>query len=461
VKIVIDHQIRLIDVPKELIDWLAEQLTFVNPKYTEAVNNGRSTYGLKPYIYLFKTIPQGIVIPRGYLGLLEETLIGQGHNIEIVDNRIILPPINVDSLINLRPYQEKAKINLTKKSHGLLVAPAASGKTIMGLDLFSSLRQKMLWVTHTNRLANQVIDRIDSVFNDISKKDVGFIGAGKWNIGDKITIGMVPTLVRRELELLALGKEFGLVIIDETHHVPASTFIKVLGYFSSYYMYGLTATPYRRDKLEGMMFAAVGPINATVDRKELRKRGNIITPKVIKRIVRSEKVEINDFHYVMSNIVMKNEARLYMIINDVIKEINNNNYCIVISTRKVYCENIYSILESKLPGKSVIATGDYSRKHNDAQVKKIEDGEVNALITTFELLGEGFDVQRLNRGFIVLPFREKARVEQAVGRIQRTHKDKTDAILYDYVDCDIGILKNQFRHRAEVYSSLGMKIMEI
>jgi superfamily II DNA or RNA helicase len=108
--------------------------------------------------------------------------------------------------------------------------------------------------------------------------------------------------------------------------------------------------------------------------------------------------------------------------------------------------------------KSAIATGDYTKTHNNEQVAKLENGEATVLVTTFELLGEGFDVQKLNRGFIALPFREKARVEQSVGRIQRTHEDKTDAILYDYVDVDIGILNNQYSHRVKAYESLGMKI---
>ena len=392
-------------------------------------------------------------------------MIGQGLNISIKDNRILTPPISIPSNIRLRPYQREAKFNLLSHPNGMLVAPAGSGKTIMGLDIFASVRQPMLWLTHTNRLSNQVIERIigtndqSPIFSDITKDEIGFIGGGKMKIGDRITIGMIPTLVRRKDELLSIGKKFGIVIVDEAHHVPASTFLEVINYFSSYYLYGLTATPYRRDKLENVMFATIGLPNAKVSRKKVKKLGGIITPKVIKRTVLSEKWDGNDFHYITRELLMTNERRLSMIVQDIHREAAEGNYCIVINTRKLYCE---MILEALLPhwDKTVIANGDYSRKHNDEQVEKIESGEATVLITTFELLGEGFDVPKLNRGFIALPFREKTRVEQAVGRIQRPCEGKKDAIIYDYVDENIGILKNQFMHRAMAYRLLGMRITD-
>ncbi|KKN37794.1 hypothetical protein LCGC14_0759950 [marine sediment metagenome] len=464
-KLIIDSSLKLLDAPKDVTDWFIEQLTFNNPKFEEAMKYGRYTNSIRQYIKLYRRLPNGIVLPRGFLQIIEDSIIGQGLNISIKDNRILTPPISISSNIKLRPYQRGAKFNLLSHPNGMLVAPAGSGKTIMGLDLFASVRQSMLWLTHTNRLSNQVIERIigtddhPPAFSDITRDEIGFIGGGKMKLGDRITIGMIPTLVRRKDELLAIGKKFGIVIIDEAHHVPASTFLEVISYFSSYYLYGLTATPYRRDKLENVMFATIGLPNAKVAREEVKKLGSIITPIVVKRIVPSEKWEGNDFPYIITELLLTNELRLSMIVQDIHREATKGNYCIVINTRKQYCE---MILETLLPywDKAVIATGDYSRKHNNEQVEKIERGEATVLITTFELLGEGFDVPKLNRGFIALPFREKTRVEQAVGRIQRACEGKKDAIIYDYVDENIGILKNQFMHRAMTYRLLGMKIID-
>jgi len=463
-RLLIDNQLYLMDIPSDLRQYFIENLTFVNPQYSSAMKMGKSTKGVSKSIELYKLGPNIISIPRGYLQIVEECLIGRGFNINIRDNRVIHSPIDMISKIKLRPYQTQAKSDLLVHPNGVLVAPAASGKTVVGLDLFATLKQRTLWLTHTSRLARQVIDRIvgdddkPPMFLDIKREDIGFIGAGKWSIAEHFTVGMIPTLVRRDPQLLELGKKFGLVIIDEAHHVPASTFMSVIKYFSSYYLYALTATPYRRDKLEGMMFATIGLPNAVVERKGLKEIGSIITPKVIKRVVPSAVHEGNDYHDILVNKVMPNPIRLKMIVEDITREAQAGNYCIIISIRKAYCEAIHAYLQRNFSDKVVIATGDYTKKHNESQIKAIEQNDANILITTFELLGEGFDIDKLNRGFIVLPFRERVRVEQSVGRIQRPAKNKSDAILYDYVDENIGVLANQFLHRAMTYRSLGMRI---
>jgi len=455
----------LLNIPQPMTDWLVAQLTIDNPLFLEAVKHGRYIKNIPPSLKMYKLLQTGIVIPRGYLQLLEDIMIGRGLDLTIVDNRVLLPPVSYKFEAKLTPYQVIARFKLLTHPNGMLIAPAASGKTVIGLNLVATLRQPTLWLTHTKRLAKQVIDRIvgseehPPIFSDIDRKEIGLIGMGKNKIGERITIGMIPTLARNEEFLLENGKKFGLIILDEAHHAPASTFTKVLTYLSSYYLYGLTATPYRRDKLEELMFACIGQGNAIVQRREVKKQGRIITPSVKPRIVPMPVVESNDYHEIISEVVLPAEHRKNLITNDVIREARRGSYCIVISTRKSYCEDLFKKI-FEYWSKTVIATGDYTQKHNDEQVKKIEGDEATVLITTFELLGEGFDVPKLNRAFLALPFREKARVEQMVGRIQRTTSGKEDAIIYDYIDANIGILNNQYLSRLAVYKSLGMPILE-
>jgi len=457
-KLIIDSSLTLQNIPSEFKAWFIEELTFENPKYREAKKQGRWTKNIPRYLDLYTDTLNGIIIPRGYLQVIEDAIIGQGHSISITDNRVLLSPIFLQSNIKLFKYQQKYKYALLSHPNGVLVSPAGSGKTILGLDLIASLHQKALWLTHTNRLASQVKDRMLSCFTDLDEKEIGMIGAGKFSIGNRITIGMIPTLVRRENELLSIGREFGLVILDETHHAPASTFLKVLSYFSSFYMYGLTATPRRRDGLEGMMFASIGMANAVIPRRSVSKAKKIITPIVYKRTVYSNVVEDNDYAFILREIIPRNKARLSQIVSDIIYEAKQGNLCIAISTRKAYAEQVFELVKRTWPAVG-IATGDYSTKDNDEAVFKLERREITVLITTFELLGEGFDVKELNRAFLITPFREKTRVEQAVGRIQRVAEGKKDAILYDYVDENIGILRNQFIDRAMTYRMLGIQII--
>jgi len=464
-KIIIDSRVKLLNIPSNLVDWLVKQLTFVNPVYVEAMKRRRYIGDTKRYIELYSLNPTGITIPRGYLQIVEDALIGKGNSVTIVDNRILDRPLSVKSNIILRPYQKAAKLDLFKHPNGILVAPAGSGKTIMGLDIFATVKQKMLWLTHTNRLAEQVIERIVGTEHDnptilnITKDDIGIIGSGKKKLGNKITIGMIQTLARNTELLIDISQEFGLVIIDEAQHVPSSTFLKVVNYLSAYYLYSLTATPYRRDKLESIMFATIGKPNAIIKREEVKKEKGIITPLVITRKIKGPIYDGNNFHHIIKELLIPNELRSNIIATDIINEAKQGNYCIAIGTRKSYCEIIYNKV-SKYWNKTGIATGDYTKKFNSLQVKRLENGEVTVLVVTFQLLGEGFDVKKLNRGFIILPFKERVMVEQAVGRIQRTCQDKNNALLYEYLDEGIGILENQFRERKNVYYSLNMRINE-
>jgi superfamily II DNA or RNA helicase len=336
-KLIIDNQLRLLNAPEELRSWFATQLTFDNPLYLEAVKRNRYLRDIHPHIYMYKPLPDGIVLPRGYLQLIEGSMVGKGLDLSIKDNRVLLPPISIKSNIILRSYQKEAKLALLSHPNGMLIAPAGSGKTIMGLDIFASVRQKMLWLTHTNKLFDQVVERILEVFPDVSREEIGLIGGGKMDIGDRITIGMIPTLARKESILPEIGKKFGLVIIDECHHLAATTFIKVASYFSSYYLYACTASVHRRDGLENMLYAAAGLPNAIIKRKSVREEGGIITPELVVRQVPALWLyEGNDFNYIIKELVIPNQNRLLLITNDIVREAREGRHCIAISTRKQY-----------------------------------------------------------------------------------------------------------------------------
>lgn len=601
-KIIIDNNVTLLNIPQKLKNWLLEALTFNNPVFEEAVKYGRYVGNIPEFISLAKTVPGGIIVPRGYLQVIEKGLIYKNIPLKIVDNRILKPPINVVSKIKPFLYQKAARRNLLRHPNGILLAPAGSGKTVMALYLFATLHQPMLWITHTNQLVNQVIDRINFFLEDVGR--IGFIGRGNIELGDKITVALVQTLIRRKEYLPELGREFGLVIVDEClvagtkilmldgsvkniedikngditifgkvsnkfsrltdktiilqggfgtiegtpthqlpyipagkiintanvilgtldtiqeddhllcinksvnhnsksiiyneieynclpvtkkisvnkhtivydftttehlfiangvlssncHHTPSKTFTEVISHFSSYYLYGLTATPNRRDKLEDLMYASIGDINAYIPRKIADK--NLVDKTIVKKVSLRCATYIGNNYSHAIKAVCNSEVRTNRIIEDIIYEVEKGNYCLVISVRKSYCEKLYEELKKKWP-RTGLATGDYSKTYNEEQVSKLENGEITILVTTFHLLGEGFDVPKLNRGFLVLPFRNKTYTEQAIGRIQRRCEGKTEAVMYDYVDDNIGILKAQFWHRADVYNKVGAMIEEV
>jgi len=136
------------------------------------------------------------------------------------------------------------------KEFGTLSAPTGSGKTVMALYMIAVRKQPALIVVHNKDLALQWVDRIGE-FLKISEKDVGFIGGGKNNIGEKITVSLVQSLYKCAEDT---ARHISFLIVDECHRCPSRTFTEAVSEFDSRYMLGLSATPYRRDQLSKLIF---------------------------------------------------------------------------------------------------------------------------------------------------------------------------------------------------------------
>jgi superfamily II DNA or RNA helicase len=254
------------------------------------------------------------------------------------------------------------------------------------------------------------------------------------------------------------------ILSSNCHHVPATTFSTILSHLNSYYLYGLTATAYRRDGLEHLIFQNIGNVTSEVSKNDVAKHGGIIPPKILYVPLNTgNQVSENNVSNIFKHHILFNVERNTRIKNDVVKEARAGNFCIVASGRRNHCDILYEMIKNEWP-RTGIATGKYSKKKIDKAVNAFDTNEITVLVTTPELLGEGFDIDFLNRLFIATSFRTESRVEQLIGRIQRFHPDKKDAIVYDYVDTNIGVFANQFysKHgkcRSNVYERLGLQVL--
>lgn len=466
-KITIANRIRIQDSPEWLKQQLIQDLTVPNPEFIQAEQQGYSTWGIDRFINNFTILnDDSIIVPRGMRKDIIQYAEDYDLPFEIVDQRPkFTARSDIDTrLIDFRPYQLQPihEVVVEGETEGMIVAPAGSGKTVLGIALAAALGIPTLWITHTNQLAIQTGERLKHFLPSLEDEDIGFIGGGKWKIGNFFTIAMVQTLVRRK-DLHKIMNDFGLIVVDEAHHCPASIFRKVVVQFNPIYLIGLTATPYRRDKLERLMFQVMGKIITRITVDDVEGHGGIIMPVVKYKTIDSKRVEINNVAKILKDHIVENTDRNAVIVGDVVREAMAGNYCIVVSDRKVHCEILNELISISWK-KTGIATGDYSRNYVQEQVRRFEENEITVLVTTFSLLGEGFDIAFLNRAFIAMPFRAEGKVEQLVGRIQRVADGKNDAIVYDYVDHNIGVLKNQFFAgekkpcRFNAYTRLGMKV---
>ena len=222
-----------------MINQVRSFLTLDNPKYLEAQKRGYFTGNIEPKIYCFKEDSDYIYTYRGYLGSLIPFLCQNGYQYQLIDNRRKLPEVDFNFQGDLRVYQQKAVMEALQKHFGIIVAPPGSGKTVMSLATIAERKQCTLIIVHTKELLNQWVTRITQYLG-IPKEEVGIIGNGKEAI-KPITVGMVQTLRKRDLE--EISKHFGFLFVDECHHTPASTFLKVVSAFDSYYNAGLKCYP--------------------------------------------------------------------------------------------------------------------------------------------------------------------------------------------------------------------------
>lgn len=260
--------IRKSDLSDGIINQIRSYLTMVNPKYEDAEKYGYYTGDIEPHIFAYHEDEDFLYCYRRYIGSLIPFLCRNGYKYQIVDQRRKLPEINFSFHGELREYQLQAVNNALQKHFGIIVAPCGSGKTVMGLSIVAQRRQPSLIICHTKELLNQWAERITQYLG-IPKEEIGIVGDGKESI-KAVTVGMVQTLCKRDLN--RIREHFGFLIVDEVHHTPASTFLEVVKAFDSYYMLGLSATPYRRDRLNKLIFLALGNKVAEVMENNTYKR---------------------------------------------------------------------------------------------------------------------------------------------------------------------------------------------
>jgi superfamily II DNA or RNA helicase len=450
-KIILANNLRLYNIPSEIRTRLMKILTFPNPKWMENERMGRWNRGTPKMLKFYdKVRGGGLWIPRGYMRQLMLLCRRQGIAYEVDDQRRALNPVDFRFGARLKPFQQTAVDAMMSKDFGTLSAPTGSGKTVMALYLMARRKQPCLIVVHTRDLAFQWMERIEK-FLGISKNRVGFIGGGKINMGEKMTVALVQTLYKCAEEV---SKKVGFLVVDECHRCPSRTFTEAVIEFDSRYMLGLSATPFRRDNLSRLIFWHLGDVHHKIDRSRLVRTGDVLAAEVIVRETKFKPYydPVNEYSKMMSELTLDDE-RNRLIASDIAKEAEHNEgVCLVLSDRKKHCETLQSMLRFKYKISAGLMTGDLNADERRQVLDRLDRGEVRVLIATGQLIGEGFDRGDLSPLFLVTPIKFSGRVLQYLGRVLRPAPGKKKARVYDYVDIHVDVLKAMARARQRTYS---------
>ena len=446
----ISHNLQLTHVPSEIMEILTARLEFINPKWLENERMGRWNRGTTKSLRFYDKVGStGLWIPRGYIRQL--ILLCRKHKLDydIDDCRPSLAPLNFVFKGKLRPFQQKAVDAMLAKDFGTLSSATGSGKTIMALYMVARRRQPALIVVHTKDLASQWIERIEA-FLGIPPEEVGLIGGGKKAVGKKITVALVQSLYKFAEEIAG---QIGFLIVDECHRCPSRTFTEAVTGFDARYMLGLSATPWRRDKLSQLIFWHLGDVHHEVDKAHLVETGNILTAEVILRETNFKPFcdPVNEYSKMLSELTADTDRNVLIASDIALETSNSNGICLVLSDRKAHCENLQALLKYRFKMDAELLTGDLSQRERQSVIERLNQKKAKAVIATGQLIGEGFDCKNLSTLFLATPVSFSGRVLQYLGRVLRPAPGKEKARVFDYIDIHVDILAKAALSRQRVY----------
>jgi len=425
---------------EELISKIKKANTFSNPKYKSNQSHGYSNWQTSRTIETFNLYEDGSVsVPRGFLlDLLKLCKECNLHPV-IEDLRCVYPVDFPELKATLRPYQEHAVSQAMQFDQGAILSPTGSGKSLMGLEIINRRGQRALIIVHRSELAKQWADVIEERMGI----KAGFIGDGAWLVGDQITIAMVQTLAARENETRTLKNAFGLILVDEGHHLPASTFFDVTGLLAAKYRYMLSATPNRRDGLEAMIYMAIGPAIANISKQEVENLGSTVPATVITIQTGFNPGLVNSWSQYIDSLTTCTSRNLQII--DLAKA--SAEPTLILVDRISHADQISSMMNRRGLD-HVLAHGKIAKKDREQVMEKMRLAKLT--IGTTSMLGEGIDISSWSILIMAAPISSEIKLMQAIGRIVRPAHGKIKATVYDLRD-DCGFAGASFKKRFEIY----------
>ncbi|MEA1968823.1 MAG: DEAD/DEAH box helicase [Thermodesulfobacteriota bacterium] len=454
-KIEIKNKCIISDVSEELAKEIKSRLTLDNPKYSDAVKQGYRPSKISATLEFYRDVAKdGSVFetPAGFINQLISIAKNSGVEPEITDKRIVLEPVDFEFHGELRPMQQPACTAVLKENFGILHAPTGSGKTAMALWLMARRRQPALVVVHTRELLNQWLTSIDQ-FLKIELNEIGIIGDGKFKIGKRITIAMIQTLVKRAEEA---APYIGYLILDECHRAPAMQCVKAINEFDCKYRTGLTATPFRRDKLSKVIFWHMGDIKGKIEKSDLLESGSLCQAEVIWINTRFNTDIDASANYSKALSALTEDHDRNRLVCDAVANHKGNGVSLILSDRRDHCKELARILSLNNNIDAEVLTGAVGNKERKKIINDLSSGRCRYLVATGQLVGEGFDLPEISILFMTCPVKFPGRVIQYIGRILRPLPGKEKALIIDFVDKENPVFTASARSRFYTYKSQGI-----
>jgi superfamily II DNA or RNA helicase len=443
-------------VPSPLVNRIKRLAAFQNPEFYKKQSMRLSTATTPRVIACAEDLPKHVALPRGCKVDLEELLRVHGVALDVVDERVTGMPLDARFHGTLTTVQDAAARALLAHDTGVFVAPPGVGKTVIGTYLVASRACSTLILVHRKPLLDQWLAQL-ALFLGLDRKGIGLIAGAKRSPTGRLDVAMIQSLVRKD-SVTDLVAGYGQVIVDECHHLPAVQFERVLREVKARYVVGLTATPQRRDGHHPITGMQLGPVRFKVDAKSHAaarpfEHRLLVRETAFRTAAQDGNVVIQDLYAALA----RDEARNAMILNDVIRALEEGRSPILLTERKDHLEFFASRL-ARVARNLVVLQGGMGAKADRAaraQLDAIPPNEERLLLATGRYIGEGFDDARLDTLFLALPVSWKGTLVQYTGRLHRLHPGKREVRIFDYVDREVPMLLRMFKKRLRSYRAIG------
>lgn len=464
--------------------WLPERAvpnSLLNDYYYETWEHGKNEDGFwedhKVIIDLVvdSKDKKSLGFPRGNLKKILYHL--RGRRVRVIDNRAVAPlgfPLTLAEHVyedHRWPEQADLIAEWLRAGGGVIKAPAASGKSVIGVALVCEVGLRTLFLFDQQNFLkqwhNEFYDHTDlAEIEDIAGEQL----AGRFRSQNKrlypITFCTFQSLRSKANQQFMWEHRdyFGMVICDETHHVAARTNRNAVMLFNPLLTGGVTATPKRKDKLEDIYFDVLGPIVAAGGSEQMDPEVHL----VYTGFEAKSNPHLPDFaqwNYVLNQIV-KDHDRNTRICRNVLKNLIKHRCVLIVSERVKHCFKLKEMLSQQWDADRILVTVGPTK--NRVQLyKDMDAGRYDVLIAS-KVIDEGVNVNRLDTLHLATPTASPARAEQRPGRIRRPYSasmaaqfgKKPRPEVYDYVDMGYGALMGSLYIRLRVYKEIGATVID-
>ena len=352
----------------------------------------------------------------------------------------------------------------------------AFGKTVIGAALIGRKRVNTLILVHRKQLLIQWQERLaeflevnETLPSEPKKRGrnhqrslIGSFGAGIDTRGGIVDVAIMQSMGIAD-EIKPFIKEYGMIIVDECHHVPAVSFENVMKQVQAKYVYGLTATPTRQDGHHPILYMHIGPICYRVDAKDQatkRPFTHVMLPRFTGTQFHLDEQNASPAIGQYYRQMMQDDLRNHMIVEDVLTCAKEQRNCLLLSERTEHVQLLASLLRDQITTVHTLTGGKSStesKRQLDA-LRNMPDEIPLVVCATGKYIGEGFDEARLDTLFLTMPISWHGTLAQYAGRLHRLHDGKREVRVYDYIDHNAEMLEKMYHKRLKGYAAIGYQI---